>query len=88
MIGIKIKARIYGFDIDDHVKNMARLNLLFEANNHFETLRDTLSKDIIIEENTTPLEVDIILANELYGYKKYYSRRLLQKNKRFKNKRH
>jgi type I restriction enzyme, S subunit len=63
------KKRIYGFDIDDNVRNMAALNCLLEVGEFFN---DTLLKDDTIRngmrlKNDTLEKVDIILANEPMG---------------------
>jgi type I restriction-modification system DNA methylase subunit len=64
------KDKIYGFDIDNRLRNMAFLNLLLETGKKFENLksRDVLYNDIQFE-NSPPIKVDIILANEPMGLK-------------------
>ena len=63
------KKRISGFDIDESVMEMAKLNLFLETDEHFNTLvqRDTLYKDMVLSNNSEPLTADIILANEPMG---------------------
>jgi type I restriction-modification system DNA methylase subunit len=67
------KNNVYGFDIDDNVKNMATLNLFLETGEIFDktlTKRDTLHKDLLLDDNKTFIDgVDIILANEPFGIK-------------------
>jgi len=66
------KKRIYGFDVDETVKNMSILNALLECGQIFsETFvkRDTLHDDYKISENVLIDKVDIILANEPFGLK-------------------
>lgn len=66
----KNKDRIYGFDIDDTVKNMASLNLLLETGELFNHMikRDTLYEDMKIN-NVSLDDVDVLLANEPMGLK-------------------
>ena len=69
---IKNKNNIYGFDIDENVKNMAILNLFLETGQIFDrTLikHDTLHKDFELEDKTFIDKVDVILANEPFGIK-------------------
>uniref|UniRef100_A0A6C0H0M7 site-specific DNA-methyltransferase (adenine-specific) n=1 Tax=viral metagenome TaxID=1070528 RepID=A0A6C0H0M7_9ZZZZ len=66
------KKRIYGFDVDETVKNMSILNALLECGQIFsETFvkRDTLHDDYKISDNVLIDKVDIILANEPFGLK-------------------
>lgn len=67
------KNNIYGFDIDENVKNMAKLNLFLETGEIFDktlTKRDTLHKDLLLDDNKTYIDkVDVILANEPFGIK-------------------
>jgi type I restriction enzyme M protein len=66
------KKRIYGFDVDETVKNMSILNALLECGQIFsETFvkNDTLKNDYKISENVLIDKVDIILANEPFGLK-------------------
>ena len=66
------KKRIYGFDVDETVKNMSILNALLECGQIFnETFvkNDTLHNDYKISENVLIDKVDIILANEPFGLK-------------------
>lgn len=68
----KNKNNIYGFDIDENVKNMAILNLFLETGQIFDrTLikHDTLHKDFELEDKTFIDKVDVILANEPFGIK-------------------
>lgn len=66
----KNKKRIFGYDIQSHVRDLASLNMLLEVNEKLEHLytRDTLSKDCC-DENDVPIQTDIILANEPMGLK-------------------
>ena len=66
----KNKDRIYGFDIDETVKNMASLNLLLETGELFNTMikRDTLYEDIKINDISLD-DIDVLLANEPMGLK-------------------
>ena len=66
------KKRIYGFDVDETVKNMSILNALLECGQIFnETFvkNDTLKNDYKISDNILIDKVDIILANEPFGLK-------------------
>ena len=65
----KNKQRIFGYDIASQLKDMATINLLLETGKYFPNLqvRDTLSKDMCIDNKPTPY--DIILANEPMGLK-------------------
>jgi len=65
------KDRIYGFDVDETVKNMSLLNALLECGQIFnETFvkNDTLHNDYLIDKKIID-KVDIILANEPFGLK-------------------
>ena len=66
------KDRIYGFDVDETVKNMSILNALLECGQIFNKTfvkNDTLHNDYKISENVLIDKVDIILANEPFGLK-------------------
>ena len=66
------KDKIYGFDIDETVKNLSVLNALLECGKIFNrTLvkNDTLHNDYKISDNVLIEKVDIILANEPFGLK-------------------
>jgi type I restriction-modification system DNA methylase subunit len=68
----KNKENIYGFDIDENVKNMAILNLLLETHelcNVNLIKNDTLKYDMRLKNNTILEKADIILANEPMGLK-------------------
>jgi restriction endonuclease S subunit len=68
----KNKQHIYGFDIDENVKNMALLNILLESGelcNDTIIKNDTLYNDFKLKDNTVLEKVDIILANEPMGIK-------------------
>jgi len=70
----KNKSRIFGFDIDENVRNFALLNTLLECEKDFsKTLvqNDSLKNDYLIdkENNTIIDKVDVILANEPFGLK-------------------
>ena len=66
------KDRIYGFDVDETVKDLSVLNALLESGKIFsKTLvkNDTLHNDFMISNNVLIDKVDIILANEPFGLK-------------------
>lgn len=65
----KNKDRIYGFDLDNRVRDYASINLFLETGYKFPHLytRDTLNNDICVDEK--PISCDIILANEPMGIK-------------------
>ena len=68
----KNKSRVYGFDIDDNVKNMALLNMLLECSEMCEETfikNDTLYNDFKLKNGEILEKVDIILANEPMGIK-------------------
>ena len=68
----KNKNRIYGFDIDDNVKNMALLNMLLECGELCENTivkNDTLYNDFKLPNDKILDKVDVILANEPMGIK-------------------
>jgi type I restriction-modification system DNA methylase subunit len=68
----KNKSRIYGFDIDENVKNMALLNMLLECGEMCEDTfikNDTLYNDFKLKNGDTLEKVDVILANEPMGIK-------------------
>ena len=68
----KNKNNIYGFDIDDNVRNMALLNTFLETDYVFDRTmvkHDSLRQDYCLEDNTFIDKVDIILANEPFGLK-------------------
>jgi type I restriction-modification system DNA methylase subunit len=68
----KNKNNIYGFDIDENVKNMALLNILLENGELCENTilkNDTLYNDFKLLDNTILEKVDVILANEPMGLK-------------------
>lgn len=65
------KDRIYGFDVDETVKNMSLLNALLECGQIFNKTfvkNDTLHNDYLIDKTIID-KVDIILANEPFGLK-------------------
>ena len=65
------KDRIYGFDVDETVKNMSILNALLECGQIFNKTfvkNDTLHNDYLIDKTIID-KVDIILANEPFGLK-------------------
>lgn len=67
----KNKNRIYGFDIDENVRNMAIVNCLLETGEKMDTtLRkvDTLNNDMQLEKGRLE-KAKIILANEPMGLK-------------------
>ena len=67
----KNKDRVYGFDIDDSVRNMAALNCLLEVGEFFsDTIMhdDTLRNDMMVKGKLLE-KADIILANEPMGLK-------------------
>lgn len=66
------KDNIFGFDIDENVKNMALLNAFMETGELFaDTIckQDTLSHDMTFSDGTRLEKVKIILANEPMGIK-------------------
>jgi type I restriction-modification system DNA methylase subunit len=68
----KNKNRVYGFDIDDNVKNMALLNMLLECGEMCEETfikNDTLYNDFKLKNGDILEKVDVILANEPMGIK-------------------
>ena len=68
----KNKNRIYGFDIDENVKNMALLNMLLECGEMCEETfikNDTLYNDFKLKNGEILEKVDVILANEPMGIK-------------------
>lgn len=63
---------IYGFDLDEAVKNMALLNVLLECNEFSpNTLvkQDTLHQDLRLDSVNTLQKAKVILANEPMGIK-------------------
>jgi type I restriction-modification system DNA methylase subunit len=63
---------MYGFDIDENVKNMGILNMLLETDTLFNNTlvkNDTLKNDYQISESVIIDKVDVILANEPFGLK-------------------
>lgn len=68
----KNKNRIYGYDIDENVKNMALLNMLLECGEMCDKTfikNDTLYNDFKLLNNEILEKVDVILANEPMGIK-------------------
>jgi type I restriction-modification system DNA methylase subunit len=68
----KNKDNIIGFDIDDNVTNMARLNVLLETGELCtDTIvkQDTLHYDLRLPSDKILEKVDVILANEPMGLK-------------------
>jgi type I restriction-modification system DNA methylase subunit len=68
----KNKDNLYGFDIDDNVKNMALLNLLLEMGElciNTVVKQDTLHNDMKLKDDKILEKADIILANEPMGLK-------------------
>lgn len=68
----KNKSRIYGFDIDDNVRNMALVNCVVETGEMMsETLlkEDTLRNDMKLGNSKKLEKAKIILANEPMGLK-------------------
>lgn len=64
------KENIYGFDIDENVTNMAKLNAFLETRVQFNKLvkQDTLKNDMTINDFLLE-KADVILANEPMGIK-------------------
>ena len=61
------KNNIFGFDIDNHVKNLTLLNLLLETNQLF---KDTVCRQNTLYNDFSIInKVDVILANEPFGIK-------------------
>ena len=68
----KNKNKVYGFDIDENVKNMALLNMLLECGEMCEDTfikNDTLYNDFKLKNGDIIEKVDVILANEPMGIK-------------------
>lgn len=69
----KNKNNIYGFDIDEKVKNMALINIFLEIGELCEftiVQQDTLQNDLYLDDRDEVLnKVDIVLANEPMGIK-------------------
>lgn len=68
----KNKNKVYGFDIDENVKNMALLNMLLECGEFCEDTfikNDTLYNDFKLKNGEILEKVDVILANEPMGIK-------------------
>ena len=68
------KNNIYGFDIDDNLKNLALLNVLLETGKDFKNTIvqcDSLKNDYLVDKHNNIIidKVDIILANEPFGLK-------------------
>lgn len=66
------KTNMYGFDIDENVRNLSLLNSLLESGEVFDkniVKNDTLRFDYKLDNNTIIENVDIILANEPFGLK-------------------
>lgn len=59
---------IHGYDINDHVQELACLNMLLETGCKPETLiqRDTLKEDMV-QDPDSDMQYDVILANEPMG---------------------
>ena len=76
------KDRIYGFDVDETVKNMSILNALLECGKIFNKTfvkNDTLHKDYKISDTVLIDKVDIILANEPFGLKNIIHKNVCQR---------
>ena len=76
------KDRIYGFDVDETVKNMSILNALLECGKIFNKTfvkNDTLHKDYKISDTVLIDKVDIILANEPFGLKNIVHKNVCQR---------
>lgn len=67
----KQKDYIYGFDIDENVKNMSFINLFLETTEKFSNIiqQDTLYNGLKINSDNILDKVDIIIANEPMGLK-------------------
>jgi len=65
------KNLLYGFDIDEDIKNLAGLNLLLETGFQFNTINivDTLQNDLLLSNGQIVDKVKVILANEPMGLK-------------------
>jgi type I restriction enzyme M protein len=63
--------RMYGFDLDETVKNLAVINLFLETGEIFENLfhEDTLKNDLKLDGTSKLEKAKIILANEPMGLK-------------------
>jgi type I restriction enzyme M protein len=83
----KNKNRIYGFDIDENVKNMAMLNMLLECGEFCENTfikNDTLYNDFKLKNGEILEKVDVILANEPMGIKNIIHANCCEKIKELK----
>ena len=68
------KNNIYGFDIDDNLKNLTLLNVLLETGKDFKNTIvqcDSLKNDYLVDKHNNIIidKVDVILANEPFGLK-------------------
>ncbi len=63
------KGNIVGFDLDETVINISKINLLIESNTFFEHLikRDTLYQDMVLPNEVGELMADVLLCNEPMG---------------------
>ena len=61
--------RLIGFDLDENVVNITKINLLIEAKTHMDKIicRDTLYNDMKITEEQGELMADVLLCNEPMG---------------------
>ena len=81
------KNNIYGFDIDETVKDLSVLNALLECGKIFNKTfvkNDTLHNDYKISDNVLIEKVDIILANEPFGLKNIIHKNVCQRIKDLK----
>jgi type I restriction enzyme M protein len=78
--------RIYGFDIDDTVKNMGNLNIWLETGEIPKNVVkcDTLSKGLLYRDDRTLDKADVILANMPYGIKNIIHAECCEKVKELK----
>lgn len=67
----QLQHRVYGFDIDDEVHNMARVNLLLETGYKFDNIfkRDTLNEGLVDDNGCEMPKADVQLINEPMGIK-------------------
>jgi len=65
------KDNIIGFDLDENVINISKINLLIESHTFFENVikRDTLYNDMKLSDDQGELMADILLCNEPMGVK-------------------
>lgn len=65
----KNHGKLIGFDKDDKVVNITKINILIESKKFLDTIvcRDTLNKDMKLTELQSELMADVLLCNEPMG---------------------